>query len=83
MSDEDVWMLVALCYGLGIFGCVAIHQIYNRMQLPRSQCPGCGRWKRELYYSYMDDMSFFECRKCGMTWRDTPPNGDGRHEKGR
>lgn len=72
MSCANVWLDFSLGFGLGMLEYIAIRLIYNRMQLPRSRCPGCGRWRRELYYSYMDSVSFFKCRKCGMTWRDTP-----------
>ena len=73
MSGEDVWLLFALGFGLAMIGYVAVCLIYNRMQLPRSRCPGCGRWRRGVRYSCDYHVSFFECRKCGMTWTDIPP----------
>lgn len=67
--SEVFWMLFSLGMGSGIIGYVAI-QIYDRMNLPRSRCPICGRWRYEAYHCVEDYASVFECRKCKMLWMD-------------
>lgn len=45
---------------------------FEKVWKARSRCPGCGRWRYELYYSCTCNTYIFECRKCGMMWRDRP-----------